>query len=73
MSITQLQTLNFIFEKFFPKSIASLSQVENIITDEVKSFFKSEDELFDFIKELLLKFFHIACLNSYVVSIFFFL
>lgn len=64
----ELVRTTMVFEDFVTKSVNLLTQFKNIFTDKVKSNFESEDEMFAFIKQLLLRFFRIILLNYHKVS-----
>lgn len=59
-----------VFEMFSSEFIKLLFQFKNIFNDKVKSNFESEDEMFAFTKQLLIKFFNIQSLNAFSVRFF---
>lgn len=67
LSDSRSECVNKTFDRFLSKSINKLLEFENIFSQEVKSNFKSEEQMFNFVKQLFIKFANIGLLNAFAV------
>lgn len=69
LSNEQHQFYIFLYEEVVFESVRLLCQFKNIFTDEVRSNFESENVMFVFIANLLMKFLKINLHNAYMVRL----
>lgn len=70
MNEPRSEIVNLLFDRLISSSSKLLLKHKKILNADVQFYFKTEDEIFAFIKQLLYRFLKITAINGFVVRYF---